>query len=287
MKKPAITTGVVWAIGVLIALCVSPLYSEEASFNCGSQGQGLQKRIDTLPEGSTLNITGSCTDGPFIIRKDLNLIGSGSATLSAPDGSGDVVIVQLSNVRLGNLNLDVSGTNTGILLMGASVEMWGLTVEGATGPGIDVAEGSYANIDSCQIRNNGSTGIVIRGSSGAFVADNTIEGNGAIGITVEMSSSANLSGNNIDGNAYGINVWESSSIFLVNNTIKNSTQDGLLVRRNGLVRTVNPPNEFSDNLGTDVVCKERGILEFTEGPQVPSSGTAWDDGTCLIFGNIF
>lgn len=279
-----------WVAVFVLVATVSPLFAQSeggANVNCDSNGVSLQNKIDNASIGATLYISGHCDDGPFVIRKNLGLIGFGSATLSAPIGSNWVVVVEDATVKLSNLNIDADGANTGILFVGASALIPTVVVEDATNVGIDVASSSSVRICcGSEIRNNGNIGIEIRESSNGGVADTTIEGH-SVGLNVDMAGSANTANNIINGNDYGIIVTEKSSIFLGGSTITHSI-NGLTVGTHGLVRTVSPPNTFGSNSGVDVVCGNRGTLEFQDGPQVSTTtGTTDDDGSCLIFGSIF
>ena len=185
-----------------------------------------------------------------------------------------------------NLNIDGGGINGGISIEGSSVVINRVLVERTVDIGIRVHLNSSGIITNSEIRDSSFAGIVVQEASGALLIGNTIVNNGT-GIFLNGSSSADTRDNVIDGNDFGIVVDQNSTLFLRGSTIINSTNDGLLVRTHGIVQTVDPPNTFGGNLGVDVSCVQRGILAFETGPQLPSTGSATTDGSCLVFGTIF
>ena len=102
----------------LLAMLVSPLHAE--TVNCNSEGKDLQKAIDHAPVGATLFISGNCDTGPFLLSRDIELIGIGSPTLSAPGGGFATVNIQRTSVTLQNLTIDATGTEIGIYFEGGS-----------------------------------------------------------------------------------------------------------------------------------------------------------------------
>ena len=258
------------AVGaVLFAMPASPLYAE--TVNCGSEGKDLQKAIDNAPVGSVLFITGVCDVSTLHISQDLSLRGFGSeATLSAPDGSGDIITVRGASVNFSRLTIDASGAGHGISTQGAFVELDTVVVEGSPAAGISLDNNSAAQISESVFRDN-DVGVGISGSSSANIVGSTFLSN-EVGLRVGHSSHANTALNTFDGNEFGIDVNNNSAIFLVDSTISNSPSVGLLVQRHGLVQGAGDPSEF-DNNGIDVECNDRGVLAFFGGPQLPVTGT--------------
>jgi len=194
---------------VLSAASLSPLQAQEASVNCDSGGQGLQKKIDSASHGAEIFISGACTDGPFFIRKDLKLIGDGFATLSAAGGSSIVLLITGATVEVSDVTIDASGTGTALVVHGSSIELTRVTVRNASNNGVTVDLNSSASIRQSTIENNG-TGIFVTRTSNAAVNDSTIQDN-SDGIGVEFNSSVAVGNSMIKNNVRGVFLTRMSS----------------------------------------------------------------------------
>ena len=267
----------------LFAMSVSPVHAE--SVNCDSPGKDLQKAIDNAPAGSTLFISGNCSNGPYsVTTKDLTLTG-GNTILSAPNGGGAVLTLRNHSFQVFGLTIDATGRDTGISIgRNASVNVSSVDVHGAARFGILITGSSHAFLFRNEIKNNGD-GVTIFESADALIVENTIESN-VVGIGVTLGGTANIGGNVIDDNDFGVAINANSSIFLNDNTITNNTIAGVLVKRSSFLGSGGAPNTIEDNGVVDVKCESRGMLEFAS---AQISLTKVDDiaADCLVFGTIF
>ena len=94
-----------------------------------------------------------------------------------------------------------------------------------------------------------------------------------------------FSANVIDSNLIGIIVESNSAFQTSGNTIKNNTDHGLLIFKDGFINLFDPKNTIEDN-GTDVTCIERGGLEVSS-TQTSGTGTTNISADCLVVGTIF
>lgn len=267
--------------------------AQAQSVNCNSPSEDLQKEIDSAKSGSELRVVGNCDDGPYVIRKDLTLVGNPNATLSTQSGGSHVLIILDHAVQVLSLTVDAQGTQAGgIIASGASVEIRDVVVDGASNTGIQVSESSSARIEDSTIRNNG-IGVLIFGSAHALLQRNDIYGNTFDGVSLTLSSSGNLGpGNDIYSNGQGVVVNGNSSIFLNGDTIRDNTRNGLFVVRSSFVNGGFPAvNTIEDNgVGdpnvADVTCLSRGFLEFGT-PNISSTKTTIISADCDVSGAIF
>ncbi len=264
---------------VLSAASLSPLQAQEAAVNCDSGGQGLQKKIDSAAHGAEIFISGSCDDGPFFVSKDLKLIGVGPATLSAPNGSNNVVSARGTHVELRNLKINADGVQNGIALAQSSAVIQNVLVEGATNNAVLVEPGSTARIVGSEFRDNGR-GITIAGTSHAGLFGNTIENNSITGINVDLHASANISNNTIINSRIGIRVDRFSAATAGGNTIEGNILQGVSVAPLYGVLTLFSPNTIQFN-GTDVQCHARGILQVFQ-TQISATQTKNIDPACFV-----
>ena len=251
-----------------------------------SSGQSLQTAITNASAGDVLNISGTCDDGPYFIRKNVSL--AGPAILSAADGSFAVLSVVGANIGLSNLDFDADGADHGVLLQRSTALVYDIFVENALEAGLQVDSGSAAQVDNSDFHNNKNGVRILRSSNGDLNNNEIVTATAppGAGISVDMSSSATIGpGNVVDGYPLGILVWRNSSAFLINSTIKNSSNIGLLVQFSGFLSTTSQPSTFENNR-LDVQCDTMGMIDVS-GPQIGDPGTTYDDGTCAIPNPIF
>ena len=256
-----------------------------STVNCGAGGADLQTRLNNVSSGATVWVTGTCAQGPYTVSKNVTLVafGPNGATLSAPNGA-HVLIVQ--GTVLGLEGVRIAGGQDGILVHGGTLFANNIHVEGASASGVRVGVHSHASITNSTFRGN-LFGIETIESSGAFLSGNRLEANTVAGLSVSHSASAIVDGNIIrDNSVAGVVVESNGSIALKNNTLTGNGSVGVLVRRNGFLNSVSPANTLGSN-GTDVQCIERGIIDATDGPQQPGSGTFNADSSCLLIGSVF
>ena len=268
----------------MLGLWASPLHA--GVVNCNSHAD-LQDAIDDAEAGDTLRVTGPCDDGPFFIfRKNLKLQGfGGGATLSAPAGGEAVLIIRGATVVLRNLTIDAALTGTGITVDGSSIEVDGVVVEDASAVGLRVDGSSFAIVTNSEF-NNDDVGVVITGSSNAFLFGNTMQNNGSRGIVVNINSSATIRDNDIINNGVGLLVTKMSAAVVLDNLIEGNTNQGILIANQyGYLSTESLPNIIQGNT-PDVECQARGIFE-AQVTNTSTTTTTTISGDCTVFGTIF
>lgn len=268
----------------MLVLSASPLLA--GVVNCNSPNVDLQDAIDDAKAGATLDVTGPCDDGPyFIFGKNLNLRGFGGATLSAPAGGDIVLIIRGATVQLRDLTIDADDTGVGISIEGTSIEVDEVVVEDALGEGLRVDGSSFAIVTNSEF-NNDNVGVVITGSSNAFLFRNTMQNNASVGIVVNLDSSATVQDNDIINNpGVGLLVTKMSSAILADNLIEFNGGPGILIANQyGYLSTESLPNTIQNN-SPDVECQARGIFEA----QVTNTSITGITNLfgCTVLGTIF
>jgi len=92
-----------------------------STVNCDAGGANLQTKLNNASSGATVWVTGTCSQGPYTISKDISLVafGPNGATLSAPNGR-HVLIVQGATLRLEEVQIN-GGAGAGILVHGGTL----------------------------------------------------------------------------------------------------------------------------------------------------------------------
>lgn len=265
---------------LLAVLSTSPLFASTERVNCNHDN--LQEAIDEADPGDVLKIRGTC-EGPFVVNKALKLIGP--ATLSAPNGGFAVLDITEANVTLQDLNIHGSGTGSqGIYVEGVSAKLSNVVVEGSE-EGMRVSGAGFALVEQSQFRNN-VLGLLVIGSGSFRMHETTIEQNAAFGILMFGSSSGLMFFNVIQNNGgTGVSVHSSGSLQISGTTIRGNGGAGIDVSRYSFINMFDPPNTIEGH-GVDVLCSQQGGL-FVASPQISTTKSAADDGTCIIDGTIF
>lgn len=239
----------------------------------------------SIQDNITYTLTGLC-NGPIWVGHGKNVTIEGDitgATLSA-FGSESVLIMRGATVMLRDLTIDAAGSGHGISMEGSSIDVERIVVQDASVSGMRIDGSSFAIVADSEF-NNSSQGIVITGSSNAFLHQNTIQGNSSRGVVVNINSSATVSNNTIINNQVGILVTKMSSLGLGGNLIENNVGIGVLVAdQYGYLTTDGLVNTIQGN-GTDVDCQARGIFES---PVAQISNTFRTSlFGCTVLGTVF
>lgn len=253
--------------------------------NCDASGTDLQSALNNAPNGATIQITGTCDDGPYVIRKDLNLQGpaSAGAIMSAPANSEFVLFMRGVTVKLRNLTIDANHAANGVLLEGGSLDVERVIVRGASGSGLRVDGSSFAIVSDSEFNENGESGVLVIWSSNTFLFQAKMQNNG-IGMIVVNNGSASGSENQITNNNIGLLVSKMSSAGISDTLIANNLDKGVwIANQYGYIEA--GVNTIQDN-GTDVVCEANGIFE-SPAAQTSSTGTENIDPDCTVLGTIF
>jgi parallel beta-helix repeat protein len=272
---------------VLLAAFNSPLHAEGfPTVNCNAPGANLQRAIDNGAEGGKIFLTGVCDDGPYsIFGKNIKLQGwtSTGATLSSA-GTDDVIIVRGATVVLRNLTIDAVGSGHGISMEGSSIDVGGIVVQDATVSGMRIDGSSFAIVTDSEFNNSGA-GVVVTGSSNAFLLGNIVQDNSSGGVVVNLNSSATVDANTIINNQVGILVSKMSSLTLHDNLIENNVGPGVWVAdQYGYLTTDGSVNTIQGN-GIDVDCQARGIFESPVA-QISNTYSTSLFG-CTVLGTVF
>jgi parallel beta-helix repeat protein len=272
---------------VLFAAFNSPLRAEGfPTVHCDAPGADLQRVIDNGAEGAKIFLTGVCDDGPyFIFGKNIKLQGwsSTGATLSSA-GTDDVIIVRGATVVLRNLTIDAVGSGHGISMEGSSIDVGGIVVQDATVSGMRIDGSSFAIVTDSEF-NNSDAGVVVTGSSNAFLLGNIVQDNSSRGVVVNLNSSATVDANTIINNQVGILVSKMSSLALHDNLIENNVGPGVWVAdQYGYLTTDGSVNTIQGN-GIDVDCQARGIFESPVA-QISNTYSTSLFG-CTVLGTVF
>ena len=162
----------------------------------GSCGSSLQARIDAVPSGATLDLTGCSYSAGAMITKPLTVVG---ATVRVPtDGRG--FIVGASNVTLARLTIigpqatTYRGNEFGVMTSAAisNLVVRDSTIKTFGNSGMWIANVTNPTITGNTVEDTVYSGIMLVSANGGRVATNTVRRVGVYG------SGAN------DGNAYGI-----------------------------------------------------------------------------------
>jgi hypothetical protein len=114
---------------------------------------------------------------------------------------------------------------------GAKVVLKGLTVDGATGKGIDVTDVGTLIMEDCVISNATGDGVFIvppEGGSSAFAIRNSIVRNcGGTGISVGLGTHGSVERARISGNAVGLLAYEGAQVVVRDSSITANSANGI------------------------------------------------------------
>jgi len=275
----------------------------------------IKDALKAASPGDTLQVSNTCTENVTVYTAFITLDGQTTAIINAPTATSPAITVAAPGVTIENF-ASISGGDTGVKVYNSASAV----IENNTITGLDNASATHGvlvtNCASAYIAGNTITsypdaGILVRENSSAhigFIKDNdpstfisnTIggtsgSGNG-IGVQVYMSSSAWIVGNTIEGNTgNGIEVDKVSQADIDGNTINSNGADGIYVSGNSGVNLgggnqdnmFNSPN-YTGSVAADkntayaVACDTGGYvggyLGSLAGVKVPSTSFA---GTCV------
>jgi hypothetical protein len=205
------------AIAFSLTLLESPLLADKKSVDCG-KGPGLNDALQKLSPGDNLSFTGVCNEAVTITVSGITLTGQGSAVISSPKSTSDALTVagaqrvtlQGFSVRNGNSGVHATG--------GAGVTMQNIVAQNNALNGILVEGSSTAYISGSTSQNNLNGMDVENTSSVIFNGDFLAQSNFVFGINLGTTSSATVNAGTVTAtqNALGIQVSITSSWFLSN-----------------------------------------------------------------------
>ena len=181
-----------------------------------NQGHSLQDAIDRATEGALIDVFGTCNEAVVVQTGGLRIFG-GAATLNPPAGSTGISVEFADNVRIHNF--EIIGGGIGIqILRGSSVLVINNTIRESTDVGLQIASGSYGEINGNFFHSTSGNfaQIQVTGSSSARLNNNIITSSSGTGGGIEAAwaSSVTARFNDISGTARGIRVRQNAHLFL-------------------------------------------------------------------------
>lgn len=160
--------------------------------DCGA-GQRLSDALAEAVPGTTIRISGTCTEHVTITTDRLVLDGQGHAVLDgrrAFPGQGVITIIGARGVTI--IGMTVRRGSDGIQgNRGASFEVIDTLIQSHQDDGVEIDENATARIRDCIIERNRGVGIeVARSSSVVLIGELDINNNGADGLSVRGASTA-------------------------------------------------------------------------------------------------
>ena len=280
-------------VAALFAAPVS-LFAQGSAFtnvNCNAPGVHLQQHIDNAPTGATLGILGSCADGPFIIRRDVLLVGGLVHSLSSPNGSNYVLLItEGARVRMHDLRFNAQGVHKGIVVKDGSTLVAGanVAVENALGVAINVIENSTLTLLDSRLRLN-SSGLTLSDSSHASIGWSSISDNSFLGVTLEAGSTVTIHDTQIMNNGHSGLLIKGLSVATLNDntTISGNQFVGLRVEfAHSGVRIFGAPSTIENNSPIDVACISGSFMEVAQ-PVISLTKLAGIDPGCMVPAPIF
>jgi hypothetical protein len=264
--------------------------------NCPSDS--LQIAVNSTPLGSTIAVTGTCSEN-VLVRNDkvrVFLNGGGTAVINGPDPTRPAIDVRGKAVSI--QGFVITGGSSGIEIQrGANAVIDSNVIDGTGGHGVVVNQLAFAVLSNNAIQNNAGDGVVVKENAAARIGFNsgneaaaiynTIENNGGNGITVAGSSSARVVGADINNNeGHGIQVMSGAQVDISNNSINGNSDDGINVIQNSSVQLGEDPGLFApansgtNNAGFGISCDFGGALNGLIGSLTGSMGPTSINPSC-------
>ncbi|HXV62890.1 MAG TPA: right-handed parallel beta-helix repeat-containing protein [Vicinamibacteria bacterium] len=270
IRRGKLTHFVVFVVALFTALPILANGSDSKKVRCGEQS--LKRAIDKARPGSTIVVIGSCSDGPYLIEKDLRLVGGKDAELLTH------LQVDGATVRVENLKIigDGMGVGRGGRLIADQVEIRDAFI------GIGVLDLSILEIRNSLIANSSNLGIWAVGRAMLLVDSTRIENSG-VGIYLESTSSARVYSTTIRNGIGGIDIGRFSEVETFNVTIEDNEGTGILLSDKYSYIFMEDQSIIQNN-GLDLRCGDRAIVEVVE-TNVSATGTTEIDPGCTLLGN--
>ncbi len=261
----------------------------------------LQTAINLAPPGSTVSVSGACSENVLIRneKQRITIDGGGTAIINAPSGASPAVNIRGKGILLQNFTI-TGGSNGVSVNRGSNAVLNNNVFQNSTGDGVIVDELAFAVLTNNIIQNNPGAGVFISESSTArigFNADsetvaspNTIQSNG-LGIVVINGASARIVGNNINNNSGdGVQVLRDAHADIASNTISGNGGDGIEVGENSFVQLgedsgasiyESANTTTSTNTGFGIHCTNGGVADGRRGSLSGNGGPTSIDGSCI------
>ncbi len=225
---------------------------------------------------------------PIIVRKPIEIRGNprnqgyrvkieGGGQFNSPTAGGQFVgIVLLENATLTGVNItNKLDRGVGVWIENASPTLLNNTFERNDNTGVAVNGTGRPTILSNYFYSNSGNGLVIYGRTQPTVKNNVFERTG-YGISIIEKASPQIIGNEIKSNRIGVIVQGEAQPILRDNTIIQSTEDGLVAISSSRpdLGTAEEPgrNIFRSNSGKDI---KNLSADYT----IPASGNRLTSGT--------
>ncbi|MFX0183407.1 MAG: right-handed parallel beta-helix repeat-containing protein [Candidatus Hodarchaeota archaeon] len=190
---------------------------------------------------------------------------------TVPEGIGQVVLVNCTNVTVSNQNL--STVSTGLFaVFSPNLSFLNSIVANNTRNGIQLFDSSNSLITNFNLYNNSWSGIHIESSWNSTISENNITYNKRRGINIRESGNTRIVNNNVSNNlGDGINLETSERSTISDNFIFNNSRLGWWSRGTGVVLWGSGDSNLSDN---------RIIANTREGIAI------WDSPSCIMSRNF-
>lgn len=271
--------------------------------NCPTDS--LQTAINLAPAGTTILVSGTCSEN-ILIRNEkqrLTIDGQGTAVVSAPSTASPAFNVRGKGILIARLTITGGGVGVHIN-RGSNAVLQNNVIQNSTSVGVIVEQLSFAVLTGNTIQNHPDAGIFVGENATArlgFNADsdvaasaNTIQANG-IGIAVARGGSARIVGNIIQNNLDdGVQISRDSHVDLASNDISGNVGDGIEVAQNavvqlgedsgtGIFETANASGNA--NTGFGLRCRSGGMVDGRRGSLTGGLGNSSFDASCVDSSN--
>lgn len=220
----------------------------EQIVNCNG-GDSLSAALAGAESGTTIRVTGTCTEAVLLNTNGLTLIGENGATIDA--AGTDENAVTIDGARDVNISgFTIENGNEGILAINdATFALTDTIVQENDSHAIELvrATGEFSNITS---RENGRAGLIIARNSLGALTGVTLQEN-LTGLVVFSNSTVRLIGTNvIEENAtQGITVGLGGAVFSLGSDLQvtENGAEGIFVLQDGNIQLVGGALEVSHN----------------------------------------
>ncbi len=279
-------------VATLFAAPVSPLFAQDRPripVNCGAPGTRLQTFLDSVPVGAVLRITGSCANGPFVITRDVKLIGGLNATLSAPTNTSPVLVIgEGARVEMQDMRINAEGVGEGIHLLNGSTLVAGrITVESALGVALNVTENSTLQLTESSLLHS-DTGLSMIDNSHATIWGSFINDHTTFGVALDKASTADIRDTQMTRNGReenagaGLYVEALAHATIAGNTISHNFI-GIRMEFGYAGLQLGGGDTIEENVATDVACEATVFIRVSQTEFSHTKQTSIDPG-CIVRG---
>jgi hypothetical protein len=161
-----------------------------------SANGSLGEFLETVPDGSVVDLPSGVIEGEFVIKRSVYLLGN-ETTLSA---SGNVPVIECATTAvLENVGIVQSSEGSCVVVSSGALRFLRCVLRGGQKPLVTADPGTFLDIESCDLRESQGASVLANGDARVRIALTAIVGGAGQGVMIEGEAIADIEGSQISG----------------------------------------------------------------------------------------